>query len=166
MFPSLNLNFFSACKEALDIGLIVDASDSVTPENFNVCLQFISNLTDDFQVSSNGTHFGAIVYSSTPQLEFTFADSQYYEPSALKAKIMTFSRVAEGTRTDLALEMANSYLFSVIGGARDIKPNILIVITDGQTNRNRSKPYQEVLKPLQVRKTKSAFIEISYHGNT
>ena len=69
---------------------------------------------------------------------------------------MTFSRIATGTRTDLALEMANTYLLSVEGGERDDKPNILIVITDGRTNTERSKPYPEVLKPLQVRKMKGA----------
>ena len=65
---------------------------------------------------------------------------------------MNFSRIATGTRTDLALEMANTYLLSVEGGERDDKPNILIVITDGRTNTERSKPYPEVLKPLQVTK--------------
>ena len=69
---------------------------------------------------------------------------------------MNFSRIATGTRTDLALEMANTYLLSVEGGERDDKPNILIVITDGRTNTERSQPYPEVLKPLQVRKMKGA----------
>ena len=48
-----------------------------------------------------------------------------------------------------ALEMAANKLFTVAGGDRNDKPNILIVLTDGKTNRG-SKPYPEVLQPLQV----------------
>ena len=53
------------------------------------------------------------------------------------------------TRTDKALEMAAQKLFTDAGGDRKDKPNILLVLTDGKTNRG-SKPYPEVLRPLQV----------------
>jgi len=45
--------------------------------------------------------------------------------------------------------MAASGLFTTAGGDRSDKPNILIVFTDGKTNRG-SKPYPAVLRPLQV----------------
>ena len=62
---------------------------------------------------------------------------------------MEISYPGRWTRTDKALEMAANKLFTVAGGDRNDKPNILIVLTDGKTNRG-SKPYPEVLQPLQV----------------
>lgn len=148
------LTFFSACNEALDVGVIIDSSDSITLEDYNLCLQFVADLTKSFKVSAQGTHFGAIVYSSTPQLQFSFADARYYKPKRLRKAIKKFPYVAEGTRTDLALSLANMELFSEQGGDRADKPNVLIVITDGRTNPISSQPYSEVLQPLQVTITK------------
>ena len=45
--------------------------------------------------------------------------------------------------------MADSGLFSSAGGDRADKPNVLKVITDGNTNSDR-KPYPTVLEPLVV----------------
>ena len=108
------------------------------------------DLVNYFKVLAQGTHFGAIVYSDSPQLQFNFADAKYYEASRLKEKIETFPYLAHGTRTDLALSLANLELFSDQGGDRSDKPNVLIVITDGRTHPILSKPYPEVLKPLKV----------------
>ena len=45
--------------------------------------------------------------------------------------------------------MANFALFSPAGGDRGDKPNVLVVITDGKTNRG-SRAYSSVLAPLVV----------------
>ena len=58
--------------------------------------------------------------------------------------------LAEGTRTDKALALANTALFTKEGGDRRNGVNILIVITDGKTNPIHSVPYETVLAPLRV----------------
>lgn len=58
--------------------------------------------------------------------------------------------MGEGTRTDLALTLANTELFSEQGGDRVDKSNVLVVITDGKTNPQLSQPYSEVLQPLKA----------------
>ncbi|XP_022796157.1 uncharacterized protein LOC111334628 isoform X1 [Stylophora pistillata] len=136
------------CEQALDIGLIIDASESVKLPNYQLCLQFVANLTEHFKVSQKGTHFGSIVYSSEAELQFSFKDVQYHNPESLKQKIKSFPYLREGTRTDKALELANTSLFSGQGGDRFDKPDVLIVITDGLTDPERSKPYPLVLQPL------------------
>ena len=45
--------------------------------------------------------------------------------------------------------MANNELFTAAGGERPNFPNVLLVLTDGQTSK-RSKKYEVVLKPLKV----------------
>ena len=142
--------FFIACNQALDIGFVIDSSDSVTLDDYNLCLLFVADLAKYFKVSQKGTHFGAIVYSSTPQLQFSFADSNYYKTKRLEDTIKSFPYLAEGTRTDLALTLANMELFSEQGGDRPDKSDVLVVVTDGKTNPSLSQPYSAVLQPLQA----------------
>ena len=101
-------------------------------------------------VSKSATHFGAIVFSSNPILQFNFADAKYYKRKRLRKAIKKFPYLAEGTRTDLALSLASKELFSIQGGDRPSVPNVLIVITDGRTNPQSSRPYPQVLQPLKV----------------
>lgn len=115
-----------------------------------MCLQFVADLVKHFKVSQEGTHFGTIVFSSTPELQFSFADKQFYKSKRLRKKIQSFSYLGEGTRTDLALTLANTELFSEQGGDRVDKSNVLVVITDGKTNPQLSQPYSEVLQPLKA----------------
>lgn len=115
-----------------------------------MCLQFVTDLVKRYKVSEQGTHFGVIVFSTTPQLQFSFADKEFYKPKRLRKKIKSLPYLGEGTRTDLALTLANLELFSEQGGDRVDKPDVLIVITDGRTHPVLSQPYPEVLQPLQV----------------
>ena len=100
-------------------------------------------------MSPEATHFGAITYSTYSKLEFDFADARYHKIVELKRRVMAIRYPGGWTRTDRALEMAAQKLFTVAGGDRKDKRNVLVVFTDGKTNRG-SKSYMEVLRPLQV----------------
>ena len=117
--------------------------------NFEKGKQFVQDLISHFSVSTKATHFGVITYSTNSRLEFDFANAKYHKIVELKKRVMEIRYPGQWTRTDKALEMAAQKLFTVAGGDRKDKPNILIVLTDGKTNRG-SKPYPEVLQPLQV----------------
>ena len=92
---------------------------------------------------------GIIVYSNQATLQFNFNKQEYYTLAALQAAIRAIPHTRGGTRTDKALEMANDQLFTPGAGDRAHANNVLIVLTDGKTNSG-SKPYSQVLKPLQV----------------
>ena len=117
--------------------------------NFQKGKEFVKALISHFIVSTKATHFGVITYSTYAKLEFDFANTKYYEIVELKKRVMEIAYPGKWTRTDRALEMAAQKLFTDAGGDRKDKPNVLIVLTDGKTNRG-SKPYPEVLRPLQV----------------
>ena len=102
-----------------------------------------------FSVSTKATHFGVITYSTNSNLEFDLANAKYHDVVELKKRVMEIRYPGQWTRTDKALEMAAQKLFTSAGGDRNDKANILIVFTDGKTNRG-SRPYPEVLQPLQV----------------
>ena len=76
---------------------------------------------------------------------FKFSDSQYYDKNALETKISSepMSPSDPGytpdpepgyTRTDVALKKARDELFTVAGGDRSDKPNVMVVLTDGKPN--------------------------------
>lgn len=117
--------------------------------NFQKGKEFVKSLISHFIISTKATHFGVITYSTYAKLEFDFAKTKYYEIVELKKRVMEITYPGKWTRTDRALEMAAQKLFTDAGGDRKDKPNVLIVLTDGKTNRG-SKPYPEVLRPLQV----------------
>ena len=88
---------------------------------------------------------------------FKFSDSQYYDKNALKTKIS--SEPVEPrepgfkpgsppflTRTDLALKKARDELFTVSGGDRLDKPNVMVVLTDGKPNPIH--PFDEIIGQL------------------
>lgn len=139
----------TACTKALDVGIILDGSGSVRSVNFKKAKEFVQSLIGHFTVSPNATHFGIITYSTNPTLEFDFANAKYHDIVELKKRVLTITYPGGWTRTDKALEMAAQKLFTDAGGDRKDKPNVLVVLTDGKTNRG-SKPYPEVLRPLQV----------------
>lgn len=117
--------------------------------NFRKAKAFVEELIEHFAVSPQATHFGAITYSTYSKLEFDFADARYHKIVELKRRVMAIRYPGGWTRTDRALEMAARKLFTVAGGDRKDKRNVLVVFTDGKTNRG-SKSYMEVLRPLQV----------------
>lgn len=134
----------------MDIGVIVDSSRSVGWKNYETVKRSLAKLTDYFDVSKDGTHFGFIHYNQDAILDFDFSDTSLHNPEALKEKIMEMKYDQGRTRTDEAIKMANERLFTERGGARQGVPKFLIVLTDGST-MDDSTPYATVLAPLKVK---------------
>ena len=65
-------------------------------------------------------------------MSFKLGDSRYRDKDALLQKIAKKPMVLQyQTRTDLALIMARDEMFTEAGGDRPDKPNVMIVLTDG-----------------------------------
>ena len=140
---------FVACKRSLDVGLIIDGSASVSAANFKKALDFLVDLVGHLAVSPQGTHVAVIVYDTQATLHFNLASSGYHTLSKLQSAIRGLSYLGKDTRTDVALEMAAEKIFSSSGGDRNDVDNLLIVLTGGKTSA-ASKPYEDVVLPLQV----------------
>ena len=139
----------SSCKRPMDIGVIMDRSGSVGAANFEKAKAFVISLVHKLQISSHGTRIGIIPYHSNAQVSVKFSDVQHQTPDAMTKLIRGIPYTSGYTRTDIAIELANSQLFTSAGGLRSDKPNVLIVMTDGKTNAG-GKPYKTVLAPLKV----------------
>ena len=77
-------------------------------------------------------------------------------------KIGNLPHIQGGTRTDRALELAAEDFFGwQETGDRPDVPNVLLVLTDGNTNEG-SKPFSQVLTPLEVFKISYYFFLQTY----
>jgi len=134
-----------ACKKAMDLGIIMDSSSSVTEKNFDTVKAFVGNMLDEFEVAGNATHVGAIVYNHKAKLVFDF--KKYTDSQSVARAVQSIAFTPGGTFTDKALRLAATDLYSEKGGWRKNNPHLLVVITDGKTN-DKSQPYSTVLRPL------------------
>jgi len=122
------------CNKELEIGVMMDASSSVTKPNYDKMITFFQELTDEFIVNEGRVHFGGIHYSGRANLDFRISDKTYWQPAALKAKIATIPYPQGGTRTDKALKMAEDEFFCSQCGIRASAPKVLIIVTDGKSS--------------------------------
>ena len=128
--------FFAAppCIAGLDIGIVLDKSQSINKKNLERDIEFLADLVRKFNPAPDGDYFGLITFDKVARLVFNFSDSEYYNLDSLKKKIESEpTEEAEdvGTRTDLALIMARDKLFTEAGGDRQNSSNVMLVLTDG-----------------------------------
>lgn len=120
-----NLSFLD-CSVPIDLGFLIDASNSIGIENFGKIQDFVKKIIGAFQVGPSGTHVAAIWYSDDAEVAFDF--------NALKGdnitkenvfKLVDKISVTEGrTRIDKALKLANTDMFSLKAGMRPARPKV------------------------------------------
>lgn len=138
------------CTKKVEIGIILDASTSVSRRNYDKMLQFMMDLSDKFTVNADNVHFGALHYSWRSYLDWRISDQKYWNNAALKTALSKITYTYGGTRTDKALYMAEKALFCDKCGLRQGVPRVLIVVTDGISSRF-SKPMKVASANLKVK---------------
>ncbi|CAH3032618.1 unnamed protein product, partial [Porites lobata] len=125
------------CKEYLDVGVIIDSSNSIKPNDYAEARSFLQSLARRLQISEAGSHMALILFEDPQNI------------NELVQKIGKLPHIKGGTRTDRALELAaeNFFGWQETGDRPDV-PNVLLVLTDGDTNEG-SKPFSQVLPPLE-----------------
>ncbi|TKS85364.1 Vitrin Precursor [Collichthys lucidus] len=123
------------CLNANDIAFVIDGSSSVGTGNFRTVLQFVANVTREFEISDTDTRVGAVQYTYDQRLEFAFG--QYNNKAELLNAIKRINYWSGGTSTGAAITYAAEQLFSK---SKPNKRKIMIVITDGRS-------YDDVIAP-------------------
>uniref|UniRef100_A0A3B3ZED4 Cochlin n=1 Tax=Periophthalmus magnuspinnatus TaxID=409849 RepID=A0A3B3ZED4_9GOBI len=116
------------CLNANDIAFVIDGSSSVGTGNFRTVLQFVANVTREFEISDTDTRVGAVQYTYEQRLEFAFG--QYNNKVELLNAIKRINYWSGGTSTGAAITYAAEQLFSK---SKPNKRKIMIVITDGRS---------------------------------
>ncbi|KAM9847891.1 vitrin isoform 2-T2 [Aulostomus maculatus] len=116
------------CLNANDIAFVIDGSSSVGTGNFRTVLQFVANVTREFEISDTDTRVGAVQYTYEQRLEFAFG--QHNHKAELLNAIKRINYWSGGTSTGAAITYAAEQLFSK---SKPNKRKIMIVITDGRS---------------------------------
>ncbi|KAK2856763.1 hypothetical protein Q5P01_005498 [Channa striata] len=139
------------CKERpMELVFVIDSSESVGPENFEIIKDFVNALVDRVTVGRNATRIGLVLYSLEVKLVFNLA--RYTTKQDIKQAIRNIPYMGEGTYTGSAIRKATQDAFysSRVGVSK-----VAIVITDGQTDKRES-----VKLDIAVREAHAANIEM------
>ncbi|XP_052223522.1 collagen alpha-1(XII) chain-like isoform X3 [Dreissena polymorpha] len=115
-----------------DIVFLLDSSGSVGAADFMKQLHFVSRFAQTFDIGPRNVQIGVVTFATTPHNEFNL--NTYTDKNALVAAIQNITYISGTTATDLALNFVKAYSFTKPAGDRDNVANILIVMTDGQSN--------------------------------
>ena len=116
-----------------DIVFLLDASGSVGTPDFQKQKDFVARFAQSFDIAPNKVQIGVVTFSSAPQNEFNL--NRYHDKNNLVSAIHGISYSSGNTRTDLALKYVEANSFTPAAGDRPGVPNILIVMTDGQSTQ-------------------------------
>ncbi|XP_072714232.1 vitrin isoform X3 [Ciconia boyciana] len=116
------------CLNSADIGFVIDGSSSVGTNNFRTVLQFVANISKEFEISDTDTRIGAVQYTYEQRLEFSF--DKYSTKQDVLSAIKRISYWSGGTSTGAAISYASEQLFSK---SKPNKRKIMILITDGRS---------------------------------
>ncbi|GCC17123.1 hypothetical protein chiPu_0017459 [Chiloscyllium punctatum] len=126
------------CLNSADIGFVVDGSSSVGTGNFRTVLQFVANISREFEISDTATRVGVVQYTYEQRLEFGF--DKHSTKEALTTAIKDIRYWSGGTSTGEAVSYALKHLFS---NSKPNKRKLMIVITDGRS-------YDDVREPARA----------------
>ncbi|NXK50393.1 VITRN protein, partial [Chauna torquata] len=116
------------CLNSADIGFVIDGSSSVGTSNFRTVLQFVANISKEFEISDTDTRIGAVQYTYEQRLEFSF--DKYSTKQDVLSAIRRISYWSGGTSTGAAISYTSEQLFTK---SKPNKRKIMILITDGRS---------------------------------
>ncbi|XP_035019281.1 collagen, type XXVIII, alpha 1b [Hippoglossus stenolepis] len=133
------------CRQTpLELVFVIDSSESVGPDNFNVIKDFVNALIDRASVSRDTTRVGVVLYSHINMVVVSL--EQVASPDQVKSAVRSMTYIGEGTFTGSAIQQANQ----VFRGARAGVRKVAIVITDGQADKRDSVQLERAVAEAQA----------------
>ncbi|XP_021375367.1 uncharacterized protein LOC110464458 isoform X14 [Mizuhopecten yessoensis] len=121
------------CITRKDVVFVLDSSSSVGKENYQTMLDFVKALVEELAGASFNNRFGMIVYSTEVRLIFSLG--RYKNAATIGNSVGSTRYYPGSTNTAGGLRTALEILTNAYGARRDAE-DIVILITDGQSNVN------------------------------
>lgn len=117
------------CSEnPLELVFVIDGSESVGPENFEVVKDFVNALINRMSVSRDASRIGVVLYSHVDIVVTSL--QQQSSRDDIKASIRMMPYLGEGTFTGSAIHRALQLFQASRPGVR----KVAVVLTDGQAD--------------------------------
>ncbi|CAM4633962.1 unnamed protein product [Leuciscus chuanchicus] len=113
----------------LELVFIIDSSESVGPENFEVVKDFVNALIDRVSVSREATRVGVVQYSHVDVVVASL--HQLSDQAAIKTAVRRMLYLGEGTFTGSAVHRATQLFRAARPGVR----KVAVVLTDGHADK-------------------------------
>ncbi|XP_041962560.1 collagen alpha-6(VI) chain-like isoform X2 [Alosa sapidissima] len=113
-----------------DIIFLVDGSQSVSYEQFQIMKHLMSSIVNSSSVGENAVRIGGIVYSTEPEIKFAL--NEYNTNKELRQVISELKPLGGDTYTSKALSYSLDYFSEFSGGRNELVHKFLIVMTNGE----------------------------------
>ncbi|XP_064602245.1 collagen alpha-6(VI) chain-like [Liolophura sinensis] len=138
------------CPYTADVMILMDASSSIGPENFEQMRQFLLGVIGHFEIGEDRVRVGLITFNFGARQVF-YLNTYHTKEEVIRA-FAPLRGTEVGTATHAALRIARETGFTSEHGDRPGIPNIAILITDGRsTHPDRTATEQALLKAAGVR---------------
>ena len=130
---------------------MIDKTKSLRASNYAAMLESVRTLISKYDVGPDKTHIAIVTFAGKATVRASLDEEKFQNQKGLNDLIDDMKandKLARPTRPDLALEAVNE-VFSIGNGDRPDSPNVMIFFTDGGKHKH-SKPYSEVIPPLEV----------------
>ncbi|CAC5383550.1 COL6A [Mytilus coruscus] len=123
------------CDSPVDIVFVLDTSASIGQTNFAKQINFIHDIVNMLNIGpgTRQSRVATVSFSSNVVFEFGFTDDQN-EVDVLNAVDKINYVSGSSTRTYLGLEYVHKTVFATGNGERPGIANVVVVLTDGNTN--------------------------------
>lgn len=110
----------------MDIGFVVEASDSVTPEVWTDFLGIVKRIVDRFQVAPQSVNVGMVTFGTNATVVFNFNSlpDEILNNYEVKRLVDTATLQGGPSRLDRALKTAYKSLFNEKNGMRKWVPKV------------------------------------------
>ncbi|CAL9691149.1 unnamed protein product [Knipowitschia caucasica] len=126
------------CRERpLELVFIIDSSESVGPDNFELVKDFVTSLTERLSISRHGARVGLLLYSHVNMVMVSL--QQQADQDQLRAVLRSMPYLGEGTFTGSAIQGANQLFQSARPGVR----KVAVLLTDGQADPRDALQFEE-----------------------
>lgn len=131
------MRFLSGCglkcrTSPLELIFIIDGSESIGPENFELVKDFVNTLIDRMSVSHEATNVGVVLFSHVDVVVTSL--QQLSNHASIKAAVRRMPYLGEGTFTGSAVRRATQLFRDAWQGTR----KIAVVLTDGLADKRDS----------------------------
>ncbi|XP_056457901.1 collagen, type XXVIII, alpha 1b [Gadus chalcogrammus] len=129
------------CRQTpLELVFVIDSSESVGPENFDLVKDFVNSLVDRASVSPETTRVGVVLYSHEHTVVVGLGEAASRD--RVKSAVRAMPYMGEGTFTGSAIHSANRVFLAARRGVR----KVAVVITDGQADERDSVSLEGAVK--------------------
>lgn len=153
------MSLSSACGLRGDIVFVLDASSSVSKEDYNKGKAFIKELMSSFSISDDLIRVGLVAFNQFVHIAFHL--NKISEPgqtaTSLRNLVDNATDIQVGTFTHKALQAVREEMFLPDKGDRPDVPNIVIVLTDGRSR----KPEETVKEAAMLRENGTLMFAIA-----